>query len=496
MGLLDLLATRWRRAALLLLICVVPTALLWSFRHAAFVSDDRWFATGTLVAEGRTWLTSRWPHPFGPAHAWRPLVIFSYLLTRAWSDGTPLVYHLTNFALHGINAALLAAIIWRVGGSLIAGCIGGLLFAIHPMTHENVVWISGRTYPLAALFGLALLWWTASGRGRSLIVQQVVGLSLFAAALMSYEAVVTLPVLIGVVWYAAASDDRLDTWQRLRSALIISLPYLVVLVLYFALRWLVVSSFAADSDVWRHGTMANPFLKSARMRLFENVLAFATRLFNGDGVLIDRVTLASAALAGLAAWGAVRSREMRWRACGAIVLAGVAFAPGALAPNYIDRLAYLSLACVMAAVAFGLSAIELRATRAGRVAIAALVVVTAVSWAAQSRVRAAEWQHAGEIAESLLDQLVALEPTPSAGASLHFVDVPKQFRAAYVYITYFHHSVRQRYGREDLDVVQDDGMTVEEVERQLRAQPAASREVVLFRWDAQTERLQRYDDLR
>ncbi len=82
----------WQRVALLLLICVVPTALLWSFRHASFVSDDRWFATGTLVAEGRTWLTSRWPHPFGPANAWRPLVILSYLQTRAWSDGTPLVY--------------------------------------------------------------------------------------------------------------------------------------------------------------------------------------------------------------------------------------------------------------------------------------------------------------------------------------------------------------------------------------------------------------------
>ncbi len=398
------LGLSWQRVALLLLICVVPTALLWSVRHASFVSDDRWFATGTLVSEGHTWLTPRWPHPFGPANAWRPVVILSYLLTRAWSDGTPMVYHLTNFALHGINAALLAAIIWQLGGSLFAGCIGGLLFAIHPMTHENVVWI--------------------------------------------------------------------------------------------ALRWLVVSSFAADSDVWRHGTMTNPFVKSARLRLFENVLAFATRLFNGDDVLIDRTILASAALAGLAAWGAVRNRERRWRACGAIVLAGVALAPGALAPNYIDRLAYLSLACVMAAVAFGLSAFEMRATRAGLVVMAALVVVAMVCWAAQSRVRAAEWQHAGEMAESLLDQLVALEPTPSAGASLHFVDVPRQFRAAYVYITYFHHSVRQRYGREDLDVVQDDGMTVEEVERQMHAQPAPSREVVLLRWDAQTERLQRYDVLR
>ncbi len=278
--------------------------------------------------------------------------------------------------------------------------------------------------------------------------------------------------------------------------MIVSLPYVVVLVLYFALRWLVVSSFAGDSDVWRHGTMANPFLKSARIRLLENLLAFAARLFNGDDVLIDPATLASAALAVLAAWGAVRNRETRWRTCGAIVLAGVAFAPGALAPTYIDRLAYLSLACVMAAVAFGLSAIERRATRAGRAAIAALAVVTMVCWAAQLRVRAAEWQHAGDIAESLLDQLVALEPAPSAGASLHFVDVPKQFRAAYVYITYFHHSVRQRYGREDLDVVQDDGMTVEDVETQVQAQPRSSREVVVFRWDARTERLQRYDDLR
>lgn len=481
----------WQRLALLLIICVVPTTLLWSFRQAPFVSDDRWFATGALIADGSTWLMSRWPHPFGPANAWRPLVILSYLLTRAWSDGTPIAYHLTNFALHGLNAALLAAIIWRLGGSLIAGFIGGLLFAIHPMTHENVVWISGRTYPLAALFGLALLWWTASGHGRSMIVQHAVGIALLAGALMSYEAAVTLPVMVGVLWFAL--DGRHAWLDRLRAMVMFAAPYVIVLALYFAFRWFVVSSLAGDTDVWRHGTAPSPFLKSGRIRLFENVVAFATRLFTGDydarfdGVNALRIcaTMASATLAAIAVWGAagVGHREVRWRAIGAIVLAGVAFVPGALATAFIDRLTYLSLAGVLCALALGLSAMLVRAGRVGRSAIVAVAMLAAVCWAAELRGRGAEWQHAGDIAESLLDQLVALEPAPPPGASLHFLDVPLQFRSAYIFVTYFHHSVRQRYHREDLDVItHNDGPPLQGV--------------VIFRWDQQTERLQRYEALR
>jgi hypothetical protein len=152
----------WRDAILFGTLCLVPAVLLSPYRHAAFVADDRWFATAPLLDASGRWLLLSWPHPFGPAHAYRPLIVLSYGLTQWLTSGTPAPFHLTNFVIHGINAMLLATLIWQVSHVRLAAVLGGLLFAIHPITHENVVWISGRTYPLAALFGLALLCWTAA----------------------------------------------------------------------------------------------------------------------------------------------------------------------------------------------------------------------------------------------------------------------------------------------------------------------------------------------
>jgi hypothetical protein len=45
------------------------------------------------------------------ARAYRPVVVLSYALTLWYSSGTPLVFHLTNFFIHGVNATLLAALL-------------------------------------------------------------------------------------------------------------------------------------------------------------------------------------------------------------------------------------------------------------------------------------------------------------------------------------------------------------------------------------------------
>jgi hypothetical protein len=279
-------------------------------------------------------------------------------------------------------------------------------------------------------------------------------------------------------------------------------PYFGVLAAYLLFRWAVVSSFSGDSMVWRHGINPDSFMKNVRLRVLANAGTLAMRLLNADDALFgplaslrSATTVASVALVGVAVWGLMRSREIRWLALGALALAALALAPAVVGPGYVDRLTYLTVAGAVSFIALGLSAAFRLAWNAGRIALTVCVLTVLGCWGARNHALGAEWCHAGMIAESLLEQLVALDPAPAPHAELHFTDLPLRFGAAYLYVTYFHHSVRHRYGREDLEIVTHGGdELVSAIVTKLRAASdvkgdGSPHETALFDWDASTEHL-------
>jgi hypothetical protein len=276
-------------------------------------------------------------------------------------------------------------------------------------------------------------------------------------------------------------------------------PYVGVLVTYLLFRWLVISSFTGDAIVWRHGIGPDPFMKNVRLRVLANTGTLTARLLNADDALLgplvslrSATTMASVAIIGFTAWGVLCSRDVRWLAAGALALAGLAFAPAVVGPGYVDRLAYLTVAGAASFVALGLSASFRRVRNTGRIVLTMCLLLVLGCWGARYRRLGSEWQHAGVIAESLLNQLVALDPAPAPHAELHFTHVPLRSGAAYLYLTYFHHSVRYRYAREDLEIVTHGDEPAAAVLATLRAAGEANgspRDMALFDWDASTERL-------
>jgi Flp pilus assembly protein TadD len=93
-------------------------------------------------------------HPLG---AWAPLHLLSHAADHAvfgdWAGGWVLV----NLALHTLNACLLAYLVRRLGARPIAAFATGVLFAVHPVQVEAVVWISQRKTVLSLAFTLAAL---------------------------------------------------------------------------------------------------------------------------------------------------------------------------------------------------------------------------------------------------------------------------------------------------------------------------------------------------
>ncbi len=86
-----------------------------------------------------------------------PLTLVSYQLDWTIGGGTPFMFHFTNIVLHTLNALLVTLVLYILleSGWLPLGL--GLIFAVHPLNTEAVVWASGRKDVLCTFFGLLSL---------------------------------------------------------------------------------------------------------------------------------------------------------------------------------------------------------------------------------------------------------------------------------------------------------------------------------------------------
>lgn len=140
----------------------------------------------------------------GATQQYYPLLHSAFWLEhRLWGDAT-LGYHLTNVALHLLNAGLVALLLRRlkVPGATLAACV----FALHPVQVESVAWISEQKNTLSTAFYLAaaIAYWDfdqAIGAKRRWLTYAIATL-LFVAALATKSVTATLPAaLLVVVWW-------------------------------------------------------------------------------------------------------------------------------------------------------------------------------------------------------------------------------------------------------------------------------------------------------
>jgi tetratricopeptide (TPR) repeat protein len=227
-------------AGLILLLTVL--AYLPVMRGGFIWDDDALITDNRMVKANdglrRIWLTAEAPDWRLTSSAW-------WLEWRLWGNH-PTGYHAANVLLHGINAVLVWAILWRlkVPGAWLAGCV----FALHPVNVGTVAWISEQKNTLSMLFYtiaiLLYLQFDEEGGWRWY------GLSLaaFLLALLSKTAVVMLPVvLLGCVWWLRGRVRRKD--------LLRSLPFFVLsLVMGLVTVW-----YQYSETVGRHAIRTEGF---------------------------------------------------------------------------------------------------------------------------------------------------------------------------------------------------------------------------------------------
>lgn len=184
-------------------------------------------------------------------HYYRPLVMVCHMACylvfgpQAWG------FHLVSIMLHALNSVLLYAVISRLlrdGESgtpdnppyLAPGA--ALLFAVHPIHAEPVLYVSAVGDLLCTLFVLLvflmhLRWSKAREKGRPLL-----GSTAFCCALLCKETALVVPlVLFFHEILVRGRTGLVGTWWRRW------LPYLVVTALYLALRQEILGIFAPNA---------------------------------------------------------------------------------------------------------------------------------------------------------------------------------------------------------------------------------------------------------
>lgn len=142
---------------------------------------------------------------------YQPLNWLSFGVDYSISGLNPGRFHLTQIILHGVAALLVFALARKLlrianpdfGPNVVtfSSLVAALLFAVHPLRVESVVWLSARTHILAALFFLSalLIYLRAHVRSpdQSTSPQTLVMTGLFfLAALLCKEVAVTLPAIL------------------------------------------------------------------------------------------------------------------------------------------------------------------------------------------------------------------------------------------------------------------------------------------------------------
>jgi tetratricopeptide (TPR) repeat protein len=357
-------------------------------RHAGFIWDD----DAHLINPGLSSLHGLrriWTEP-GATQQYYPVLYTAFWLEQRLWGYSATGYHLANVALHLVVVLALYRVLRRlaVPGALLAASA----FALHPVCVESVAWISEQKNTLSAVLylaaGLAYLRFDGERRAR----WYVLGISLFALALLSKSVTATLPAaLLVVFWW---KRGRLSWRRDLRPLL----PWFAIASAAGAITaWVEQTLVGADGGVFPLG-MVGRFLVAGRAVCFY----FRKDLWPADLVFIyphwsidvrDPIQYAfPAAVAAVTAALFLLRRRTRGPLAAALLFIGTLFPALGFIDAYpfrysyvADHFQYLAAAMLLAAGAAGLSV----ATRpqapgvrvaAGAAAAGVLALLAALTW--------------------------------------------------------------------------------------------------------------------
>ncbi len=185
---------KWVVPAVLVITAIIYSRCL--FNGFVGLDDDRYIRQDELIKnfsiDGiKTIFTSIY------CNFYHPFTLLTFLIEYTFFKLNPLPYHLFNIILHLLNTWLVYKLVHELSGKKITALAVMILFALHPMHVESVVWVAERKDVLYSFFYLwSLLVYLRYLKSNFAKKYYVAALLIFVASLLSKPAAVTLPVLL------------------------------------------------------------------------------------------------------------------------------------------------------------------------------------------------------------------------------------------------------------------------------------------------------------
>ncbi len=195
---------------------------------------------------------------------WSPVTLLSLALDYKLYGLNAGGFHVTSLLLHSFNTALVFLIINSIFEDKNKSFFITLLFLIHPLNVETVVWVSERKGMLAALFTLlSLYFFLKFNQGNYKKIFYSLSLASFCLALLAKAVFVALPLIfILIEWYICKAKAR---------------DFYLAKTFYNAIPFLLVSLLIGTLTIWVHsatGAIASNEINPIHHRLGNAVTSF------------------------------------------------------------------------------------------------------------------------------------------------------------------------------------------------------------------------------
>jgi protein O-mannosyl-transferase len=184
---------------------------------------------------------------------YRPLFYSWLRLNVALFGGSAFWWHVSAVATHlGVTLLVFYLVLHHVRNPWSAA-VAALIFGVHPVHIESVVWISGATDPLMALGVLAsfLLWLKSLEKPSAGL--RVGSLACYSAALLCKETAIALPVIV-FLYVLLGIPAKWQSLGRLRERVIPAirkaLPFAGVTLVYLGIRTAILQPYRSISQPW------------------------------------------------------------------------------------------------------------------------------------------------------------------------------------------------------------------------------------------------------
>ncbi|GLQ50368.1 tetratricopeptide repeat protein [Dyella flava] len=254
----DIREKKWLAGISVLVVTLIIALTYWPVRHAQFVWDDIVdFQRMGWLRHGNDWVHLLLNRFNDWAAYFRPLGVALFTAEVRAFDSTPGPMHMVSLLIHLINTLLVGVLALELGGEQLKKSrrvrtmvLPMLLYGLHPVLVEPVVWI-GCQFDLAATLFMLLGWLIGIRIKRPMPRAASVTACFFLAACAKESAIAFFPILIVLNWLTLEVSQDESLFAQLRKLLMQhAATYIGVLlagIVYLALRHLALGNLIPNT---------------------------------------------------------------------------------------------------------------------------------------------------------------------------------------------------------------------------------------------------------